>query len=74
MKPILNRVILVVGVLLLVCGYLVWFTRHESREPRAILSFIYLIPGWSLTVMGYLGWQLEGPQPPRSQGSDQGSA
>jgi ABC-type spermidine/putrescine transport system permease subunit I len=59
MGPFLNKALVVVGVLLLAYGYAVWFTRHESNVWRAILSFIYLIPGWALTAMGYIGWRIE---------------
>jgi hypothetical protein len=55
-----SLVMLVVGLLLLAYGYYaIWFTRHESDWPRAIMSFVYLIPGWALTTMGYLGWRIE---------------
>jgi hypothetical protein len=66
MRQLLNKVMLVAGLLFLAYGYGVWFTRHESDEARAILSFIYLIPGWALTTMGYIGWRIEQLGAPRS--------
>jgi len=62
MKSFLDRTMIVVGILLIAWGYIAWFTRHESTEPRAILSFIYLIPGWALTTMGYVGWRTAAPE------------
>lgn len=67
MRRSLNRVMLVVsltmlavGLLLLAYGYYaVWYIRHEAQVVRATLSFVYLIPGWALTTMGYLGWRIE---------------
>ncbi len=67
MRQFLNKamfgvalVMLVVGILLLAYGYYaVWYIRHEDRLWRALLSFVYLIPGWALVTMGYVGWRIE---------------
>lgn len=68
MRQRLNRamltvslVMLVLGLLLLAYGYVaVWYTRHETPSVKATLSFVYLIPGWALITMGYVGWRIEG--------------
>ncbi len=53
-------VMLMVGLLLLAYGYYaVWYLRREDRLWRALLSFVYLIPGWALITMGYVGWRIE---------------
>lgn len=77
MRQFLNNVMLVVdlvmlvaGLLLLADGYVVWSTRHESDWPRANYSFVYLIPGWALTVMGYVGWRIEGVRAARQSGRE----
>lgn len=81
MRQFLNNVMLVVALVMLAVGllflvygyYAVWFTRHESTPWRAILSFIYLIPGWALTVMGYVGWRIEGVRAARQSGRERES-
>lgn len=60
MRQLLNKAMIMVGLVLLVWGYVTWLTRHESGEPLAVLSFVYLTPGWALTTMGYIGFRLEG--------------
>jgi hypothetical protein len=67
MRQFLNKVMLVVALVMLMVGFLllaygycaIWFTRHESDWPRAVMSFVYLIPGWALTTMGYVGCRIE---------------
>jgi hypothetical protein len=58
MMLVVDLLMLAVGLLLLAGGYAVWFTQHEDPWPRANYSFIYLIPGWALTTMGYVGWRI----------------
>jgi hypothetical protein len=73
MKRFLDKAMLLVGLLLLVYGYVLWLARHESPQPRAILSFVYLLPGWALATMGYIGWRTEERESAKKDSRDPGS-
>jgi uncharacterized membrane protein len=64
MRSFLDRTLIFAGLLLLVCGYVVWFAGHESDGPRAVRSFVYLIPGWALIAMGYISWRIQASEHP----------
>ena len=63
-----------VGLFLLVYGYAIWFTRNETPSVRAVLSFVYLIPGWALAAAGYVSWTIQAREPSRQAGHDREKA
>jgi hypothetical protein len=48
---------LIVGLFLLVCGYLRYLGRHETGLHAQLAYLLELaIPGWALLIMGWTGW------------------
>ncbi len=40
---------------LLACGHFKWWTSHANDEVTAARSIGYLVPGWTMLAMGYVG-------------------
>ena len=62
----LDLILLGLGILLLACGHFKWLTSHANVDVTAARSIGYLIPGWTMLAMGYIGLRLSqttGKQP-----------
>jgi hypothetical protein len=51
----LDSILLGLGILLVACGHVKWWTSHANDEVTAARSIGYLVPGWTMLAMGYFG-------------------
>lgn len=56
-RKLLNTAVLTLGIVLLTYGHLQWAVRHESPEVKEAIFIRYVIAGWALVGMGFLGFQ-----------------
>ena len=52
-----NILLLTLGLALLGFGVAWWLARRESPQVKAATSLQFIVPGWALVTMGYLGLQ-----------------
>lgn len=55
----LNTLFMIVGITLLAYGHLHWLVRHESPEVKTSINILWIVPGWALLTMGYIGLQCQ---------------
>lgn len=55
----LNKLFIVIGIILVLYGHIHWIVRQESTEVKTANDIMYVLPGWSLLVMGYIGYQCQ---------------
>ncbi len=61
---VINLLILLAGVFLAAYGHVHYAVRHEAPERKASVDLFYIIPGWALLTMGYVGLQSQGGKEP----------
>jgi hypothetical protein len=59
-RKTLNIAVLTVGVALLTYGHVQWAGRRESEEVKEARFIRYVIAGWAMVGMGFLGVQCGG--------------
>ena len=57
-----NTLFMVVGILLALYGHIHWIIRHESTDIKTATDIMFVLPGWSLLMMGYIGHQCQSRQ------------
>jgi hypothetical protein len=53
----LNLAVLTIGVALLTYGHVQWAGRRENEEVKEARFIRYVIAGWAMVGMGFLGLQ-----------------
>ncbi len=56
-RKVLNIAVLTLGTALLTDVHLQWAARHESPEVKEALFIRYVVAGWALVGMGFVGLQ-----------------
>jgi 4-hydroxybenzoate polyprenyltransferase len=56
-RKVLNIAVLTLGFALLAFGYLRWAAKHESPEVKEAMFIRYVVAGWALVGMGFVGLQ-----------------
>jgi len=56
-RRLLNIAVLTLGFALLTYGHLQWVARHESPEVKEAMFIRYVVAGWALVGMGFVGFQ-----------------
>ncbi len=56
-RKVLNIAVLTLGTALLTDVHLQWAARHESPEVKEAMFIRYVVAGWALVGMGFVGLQ-----------------
>ncbi len=56
-RKVLNIAVLTLGTALLTDVHLQWAARHESPEVKEAMFTRYVVAGWALVGMGFVGLQ-----------------
>ncbi len=58
---VINLLILLAGIFLAAYGHVRYAVFREAPVQKAAVDLMYIIPGWALITMGYVGLQRQRP-------------